>query len=455
MRNSVRQQLAIVQPHFDHEHARELQAMSDLLDEVPHVVALVHAELIRGLRDPDAGREGMTAEQVLRVLVVKQMNNFSYEELAFHLADSRSYRAFCRLGIGDGAPSKSALQRDIKKLRSETLEAINRALVALAEDKGIEKGRKVRVDCTVTESNIHHPTDSSLLEDGVRVLTRLMAQAKEYLDGIDVVFTNHHRRARKRALGILNARKKKQTKLYRDLIKVARKTVNYAENVAELLESEQHELASFEERLLARGIADELWHFIPLVAQVISQAERRVLLGETLSPAEKVVSIFEPHTDIIIKDGRETYFGHKLAVSGGASGLVTDLVVEEGNPNDANLAEEMIARQQEIYGRVPRQAAFDGGFASKDNLLNIKSMGVEDVAFHRKRGLKVAEMARSTWVYKRLRDFRAGIEGMISFLKRCFGLGRCTWRGFESFKSYAWSSVIAANLLVMARHVLS
>jgi IS5 family transposase len=429
--------------------------MSDLLDEVPLVVALVHAELIRGLRDPDAGREGMTAEQVLRVLIIKQMNNFSYEELAFHLADSRSYRAFCRLGIGDGAPSKSALQRDIKKLRPETLEKINRALVELAVSKRIEHGRKVRVDCTVVESNIHHPTDSSLLEDGVRVLTRLMAQAKENLDGIGVVFTNHHRRARKRALGILNARKKKQVKLYRDLIKVARKTVGYAESVAELLESEQHELASFEERLLARGIADELWHFIPLVAQVISQAERRVLHGETLRPAEKVVSIFEPHTDIIRKDRRDTYYGHKTALSGGASGMVTDMVIEEGNPADSTLAVPMIERHEEIFGHTPRQTAMDGGFASKPNLVAIKARGVEDVVFAKKRNLEVAEMAKSSWVYKRLRNFRAGVEGTISFLKRCFGLGRCMWRGFESFKSYAWSSVIAANLLVMARHVLS
>jgi IS5 family transposase len=455
MRNSVRQQLAIVQPHFDHEHARELQAMSDLLDAVPRVVDLVHADLVRGLRDPDAGREGMTAEQVLRALIVKQMNDFSYEVLAFHLADSRSYRAFCRLGIGDGAPSKSALQRDIKKLRPETLEAVNRALVGLAEKEGIEKGRKARVDCTVTEANIHHPTDSSLLEDGVRVLTRLMTQAKEDLDGIDVVFTNHYRRARKRALGILNARKKQQVELYRDLLKVARRTVNYAENVAEVLESKQHEVAGIERQLLAQGIADELWHFIPLVAQVVSQTERRVLLGETLRPDEKLVSIFEPHTDIIRKDRRDTIYGHKLALTGGASGLVTDLVVEEGNPNDATLAEKMIARQQEIYGKVPRQTAFDGGFTSKDNLAKLKGMGVEDAVFHRKRGLQVVEMAKSSWVYKRLRRFRAGVEGIISFLKRCFGLRRCCWRGFESFKSYAWSSVIAANLLLMARHTLA
>jgi IS5 family transposase len=170
---------------------------------------------------------------------------------------------------------------------------------------------------------------------------------------------------------------------------------------------------------------------------------------------EKVVSIFEPHTNIIIKDRRDTYYGHKVVLAGGASGLFTDLVVKEGNPADSTLAVGMIARQKEIYGRAPLKAAFDGGFASRNNLEDIKQMGVRDVTFRRKRGLKISDMAKSTWVYKRLCDFRAGIEGMISFLKRCFGLRRCAWSGFESFKSYAWSSVITANLLLMARHMIT
>lgn len=454
MRASILQQLPIFQPQIDHEHARELQTMSDVLELMPQATDLVHADLVRELEDPDNGREGMAAEQVLRALVIKQLNGFSYEELAFHLADSCSYKAFCLFGIADDTPSKSALQRDIKKLSPQTLEAINRGLVAFAKDEGIEKGRKVRTDCTVTEADIHHPTDSSLLEDGVRVLTRLMARAKDNLGDIGIVFVNHHRRARKRALGILNAKKKEQAKLYRDLLKVAQKTVTYAENVAELLDAKHHDLAG-EQMLLASGISDELWHFIPLVAQVIDQTQRRVLNGEKLPPAEKVVSIFEPHADIIVKDRRETYFGHKLAITGGASGLLTDLVIKRGNPRDSTLAKEMIQRQQDIYGRVPRQAAFDGGFASKDNLRDIKKMGVKDVAFHRRCGLEVAQMAKSSWVYKRLRNFRAGIEGMISFLKRGFGLGRCNWRGFESFKAYAWSSVLTANLLLVARHMIT
>ena len=115
----------------------------------------------------------------------------------------------------------------------------------------------------------------------------------------------------------------------------------------------------------------------------------------------------------------------------------------------------MVERQQKIYGRVPRQVAYDGGFASKENLSEIKGLGVKDVSFSKKCGLKIADMAKSTWVYKKLRDFRAGIEGIISFLKRSFGMRRCTWRGLPSFKAYAWSSVITANLLMMARHLIA
>ncbi len=126
----------------------------------------------------------------------------------------------------------------------------------------------------------------------------------------------------------------------------------------------------------------------------------------------------------------------------------TSCVVLDGNPADATLAVEMVERHREVFGQPPRQVAFDGGFASRANLTEIKGHGVEDVSFSKGRGLAISEMAKSTWVYRRLRNFRAGIEGGISFLKRAFGLRRCTWSGLASFKSYVWSSVIAANALV-------
>ena len=203
MRKTINPQPNLREPWLELEHARELETISSLLDAHPKLNELVLQDL-RSVTPPagsDVGRGGMSAEQVLRALLVKQLNQFSYRELAFHLADSRSYRTFCQLGIIEPTPSKSTLAANIKAVKFETLEQINRELVSVAEDAGIEKGRKVRVDCTVVESNIHPPTDSELLYDCVRVLTRLMCGARELL-GTVVVFGNRTRRAKRRRLGV-------------------------------------------------------------------------------------------------------------------------------------------------------------------------------------------------------------------------------------------------------------
>ena len=177
--------------------------------------------------------------------------------------------------------------------------------------------------------------------------------------------------------------------------------------------------------------------------------------GESVPAADKVLSIFEPHTDIIVKDNREPIYGHKVCLTSGPSGLVTDVVVEKGNPADVTLTVEMIERHRALFGHVPRQASFDGGFASRTNLRAIKKAGVQDVAFSKRLGLKITEMVKSSWVYRRLRNFRSGIEGVISFLKRGFGMARCIWSGFASFKAYVLASTVSCNLLVVARHQLA
>jgi len=167
------------------------------------------------------------------------------------------------------------------------------------------------------------------------------------------------------------------------------------------------------------------------------------------------VSIFEPHTDIIIKDRRDTFYGHKICLTTGASGLVLDVMVEEGNPSDSTLACRTVARATSVLGRTPKQVSFDGGFSSKANVAEIKAMGVTDVAFSKHVGLEVTEMAKSAWVFRKLQNFRAGIEAGISFLKRTFRLDRCNWSGVESFGAYVWGSVLSCNVLVVARHLLA
>jgi IS5 family transposase len=440
------EQLSLTQPWIDHSHARELEAISRMLDEEADMVRLIEQDLVQGIKNPHTGARGMSGDQVLRVLVVKQMNGFSYEELHFHLLDSASYRTFCRFGALEEVPAKSTLAENVKKVRAETLEALNRLLLKRASREKVEHGRKVRIDSTVTETNIHEPSDSTLLWDAVRVLTELLERAKVVAGFAG--WTDHTKRAKRRMLGVQRAKSKEKRKpLYRDLLKVSRKVLGYTVAARGALAD------SSEEKW--RRLAYELNRYRLLLERVIDQTERRVLKGETVSAGEKVVSIHEPHTDIIVKDGRETLYGHKIYLTGGASGLVLDCVITEGNPADSTLSTRMIERQKEIYGQPPRQAALDGGFASKDNLREAKELGVKDVCFSKKRGLKVPDMVKSTWVYRKLRDFRAGIEGVISFLKRAFGLDRCTWRGELSFRSYVWSGVLAANLLTLARQKLA
>ena len=450
MRQILRQQMPIVHLHVDHDHAKELAVMSLALDKAPRIVELIFEDLTRFGSSWKKGRVGMTDEQVLRAIIIKQMNGFSYQELAFHLADSRSYRTFCRLGIADKAPSRPTLQRNIKKIRAETMEAINKILILQACDEGIEKGKKIRIDCTGIESNIHEPSDSSLLWDCVRVLTRQLRQAARW---IDFSCTDHSRRAKRRFIAIRSAKKKKRTKLYRDLLKVTQNTIQAAEKAVPLLENAPHiDLMNW---LAVERLAMDMSKVIEMAYQVVQQTQRRVLHGESVPAEEKLVSIFEPHTDIIKKDKGHPLYGHKLCLTSTGSGLFTDCVVEKGNPADSTLAVRMIERQITLFGRPPLQATYDGGFASNPNLQKIKKeLDVKEVVFSKRRGMRKSDMARSTWVYKRLRDFRAGIEGMISFLKRCFGLRRCTWKGLASFKTYVWSSIVSANLLLMARHML-
>jgi len=438
------EQLSLSQPWIAHPHARELEAISRILDAEGGMAERVGQDLVRGVKNPQTGRGGMSGDQVLRVLVVKQMNGFGYEALHFHLLDSASYRTFCRFGALESVPSRSALAENVKKVRAETLEEIDRMLLKRAAREGVEKGRKVRIDSTVVEANIHAPSDSTLLWDSVRVLTRLLEQAGPGCPA----WRDHTKRAKRRMLAIQRARtKEKRVPLYRDLLKVAGKVLGYARAARDVLAD------SAQEGL--RRLAFELNRHRLLLERVVDQAERRVLKGESVPAGEKVVSIFEAHTDVIVKDGRDTLYGHKVFLTGGASGLVLDCVIRDGNPADSTLSTPMLKRQKEIYGRPPRQAALDGGFASKENLRAAKELGVADVCFAKKRGLKVPDMVKSTWVYRKLRDFRAGIEGMISFLKRAFGLDRCTWRGELSFQSYVWSGVLTANLLTLARHTLA
>jgi len=234
---------------------------------------------------------------VLRALVLKQVHGFSYRALAFHLADSRTYRSFCRLGWSDPEPSKSALAAAIKAVRPATLESIHRMLIATAAAQKIETGAKVRVDTTVVESPIHWPADSELLWDGVRVLTRLMLRARTRLGERCPRFCDRRRRAKRRRLEVLNAKDgKARRRAYRDLLCVTAEVVGWARQVEQALQQRD------EGDPRRATLATELTRFISLSERVIEQTRRRVLEGQSVPAGEKIVSLFEDHTDILRKD---------------------------------------------------------------------------------------------------------------------------------------------------------
>ena len=421
-------QLPLSAPWIAHAHATELAAISALLDEQPALSAGVQQDLEAGCpTNARTGRPGLSGEQTLRLLLVRQLTGWTYAELAFHLADSMTYRAFCRVSTLTATPSKSALAATLRRVSPHTLATLNDRLVTSAVARRVEPARTVRMDATVVPVTLHRPTDSTLLLDAVRVLDRLLQRAE-----IEAGFTAYHRhltRAKRRAMEILHLAPRavvRRRACYRELVQLTEATASYA--TCGLAHLECLPATPARDRLRTH-----LTTLLPRIAQVIDQTTRRVLDDEPVPAAEKLVSLFEAHADVLVKDRRATYYGHKIFLTTGRSGLILDCAIPKGNPADVKWTVPLVRRQRRLFGRAPRQASLDGAFASQDNLTDCKALGVEDVCFAKKRALAVLDMVRSQWVYDKLRRFRAGIESGISLLKRVFGLARCVWKGAPAF----------------------
>ena len=457
MRGNARKQLPLTTVQINHQHAAEMEAMSVLLDE-HHSIAERAGRDLCGKRRSDRGRTGMSGDQVVRIALLKCIHRATYRDLAFRLVDSAVFRRFARLPYG--APIKVAtLQDNVKRLTPETWEEINKVVLLCAKAAGLESGKKTRTDCTVVDANIHAPSDNSLLWDCVRVLMRLLDSGKELAPSLSWDFEDVRKLAKRLSFAIeyprgsKEAKEKKRSQAYRRLLELTETTKEQA-IAAEVNLKTVVATGPLHAARIAAPCA-ELASYVAATLQVMDQTRRRVLEGEAVPATEKLVSIFERHTDIVIKAKRETLFGHKVCLTGGASSMILDCVIEEGNPADSTLVSRSLKRIAALYGEAPEQAAFDGAFASKANLEEAKSLGVKDAVFNKKCGLAVSEMASSAGVFKKLRNFRAGIEGCISTLKRAFNMDRCIWRGLEGFKSYVWSSVVSFNLVVLARHLVA
>ncbi len=390
MREKRTIQSSIFEQYAEQEIGHELKAMSDWLDRHPELLDWVDVDL-RSHPVMATGRKGLTTDSVLRCAILKQYRQLSYDDLTFCLLDSLSCQTFARLTLRS-LPKKSSLQSVISAISDVTWERINQRLLQCACKTKIEKGDMLRIDSTVTDAPIHAPSDSSLLWDGVRVLVRLLEDATELAGGLATInYANHQRVAKKRMRAIQYTRgRDKKGRFYRDLVEVTEKSLGYLQEAGVALHAVQMYLP-----LDYDAWKQQVAHFKPLIYQVIEQTRRRVFQGEKVPACEKIVSIFEAHTDIIVKGARDVQYGHKLNLSTGRSGLILDVVIEDGNPADADRLIPMLDRHIAQYGKAPRQMAADGGYASLANLSEAKARAVKDMAFHKKRGLTIENMVRS------------------------------------------------------------
>lgn len=435
---------------------QEWDMIASILEANPEMEQWVWEDLTKdgnGGRKKPTGARGMSAERVLRFAVVKMKERLSYRGLQARVADSICLREFCLVGSQD-VPVFTTLQENIKRIRAQTWEAINDLVVGYACAQGVEDGQQVRIDTTGVKTDIHHPTDSHQLWDSVRVLARILQRVETDVARLRGTGHDHRRAAKRLFYRIQNTRGQTNKKpLYKKLIGWAEKTAAYGRTALDALAANQ--CVCFEEMLVAAGHAAQLNEFLPLAERVIDQSRRRVLWGEDVPANEKVLSIFEPHTDILKKGQREIVYGHKVLFTGGRSNLILDCTIERGNPADAAQFIPAIERQEQQFGQTPGQVATDAGFASAANARDARAKGVKEVVFTAPRKKDAPDTDRDSKTYKRLRKWRSGIEGVISATKRAFGLARCTWSGYESFQAYVQLAVLAFNLQTLARHLLA
>jgi transposase, IS5 family len=433
-----------------------LQAISDFLEDQKQVVEQVRRDLVRGLKNPKRGRRGLTPQQVLRSLILKRVKNWDYRELRERIADGMTLRQFTEFHWAR-VPKHHAFHRDFNRLTPDTLKAINELIVQAAVDLGLEDGSKLRVDTTVVETDIHHPTDNTLLWDVVRVITRLVGQLakarkRRRLKG----FCNRTRAARRRMQEIQRMtsrqRQERQTTTYRALIGIAEEVVESARRVVQ--DTSKASGKDLSADLAVAGFRRGIEHYCGLGDRVIDQARRRVLNGEQLADAEKIYSIFEPHTDLIKRGKVRTplEFGHKVFLAESAKGLITQYKVLNGNPSDAIHVASSLKCHKKAFGHAPKLYGADRGFFSEQNLASCARSGVSLACIPQRGGKKTAEREayEKSAAFKKGQCFRAGIEGRISVLSRGRGMKRCLAEGSERFELWVGAAVLANNLMVIA-----
>ena len=429
------------------EYREKYEALSRLLDENPDLLMLAHRDWAKLLSSSGKGRTGYTSEQLLRALLVMFIEDDSYRDVVVRIDTSEFLRHFVRLGF-KATMDFTFLSKAIGVLSTETVAAMNEVLRAYAVCEGKITGEKHRLDTTVYEANIHYPTDSSLLWDSFRTLARLIHSLQKELPELGLQHRFHDRKVKKlyTFIGRNAASKSKATqrevkRQYRVLIGRVRWIQHVGQDVLDRLDAAGYE-------------CPDLAHYLPLVHQIVHQADQRVLHGVKLAADEKLYSLFEEHTELIQrgKAGKAIEFGHKILLAQTGEKFIHHYQVMVQRREDKDLLQPSLEAHKELFGRYPDVVAADKGFYENRQQIAALEGKIQTVSIGKKGRRTPQEQARErSEAFVEGQRFRAGVEGSISVLKRAFHLGRCLFKGFKNYAASVGLGVLCHNLVLLTR----
>jgi IS5 family transposase len=436
-----------------------MRHVDDAIDD-DQLLELVQQEFSKRLRKSKTrGRPATTAEVALRLLLLKHIRDWSDATLVREVRANLVYREFTRIG-GGKVPDDKTVGRLRRQLGPELIYQLHQRVVAIAQDHDVVTGRKMRVDTTVVETNIHYPTDSTLLNDGVRVLTRVMNKVAAFVGEAGAKLRDYSRSVKRRVLEIALASRDKsargQAKMkaaYVKLLTTTSRVVGQAKKVS----SEIARKGKRGPRKLMRKAKQQLDEMIPRVQRVMRQTRERVIGGNTKAK-NKIFSVFEPETELIRKGkaGKPNEFGKLLKIQEAENQIVTDYEVFDDRPSDSDLLTPSIEKHTEVFGCAPRLVAADAGFFSAANETAAKELGVKRVSVpgHSTKSEKRKLEQKKRW-FKKAQKWRTGCEGRISVLKRRHGLNRSLYKGVKGMKRWVGLGVIADNIINIGVHLSS
>jgi IS5 family transposase len=432
-----------------------MRAVDQVLDDDDLVATVYEALVARRAQSRTRGRPGFPADVVLRLLLLKHMRNWSFAILEREVRTNLLYRQFTRVG-GGKVPDAKTLGRLAPMVGPDAVARLQQRVVAIARDARVVAGRKMRVDTTVVETNIHSPTDSSLLGDGVRVLTRVMQRVTAITGTVGTSLRDRTRSVKLRVLAIARASRNKSEQgkaklktLYQTLLETTGRVVGQAKRFVADMTAGVKRSGDLMQQLVVDSLKAELERMLPRVEQVIRQTKARVLRGDTRA-AGKLVSLFEPTTEIIRKGkaSKPTEFGKLVKIQEAEHQIITDYEVYACRPSDSALLVPAVQAHQDRLGRVPDLVAADPGFYSAKGEAAAKALGVKRVsvpATGTKSARRKQEQKRR-W-FKKAQRWRTGCEGRISVLKRRHGLTRCRYRGDTGMQRWVGLGVLGDNLI--------